>query len=270
MEENSGTVYYLVPEDSWRQLMNYGKMTKEELYEIAKKLNIKNRSAMSKDELVKAVKKYEKTVTNPVQETEKTVTSHMPEQTAEQPKSVKPDYILPEQYNINTVVLLPINPKKEYVYWEVSDRTVSDFLKAHNMIEPLFILKIYAGEEDNITELASIRTVKYGNWYFDLYCPDARLWAEIGMLDAMGNYHTISSSKKIKMPADRISDLIDEETWMTVGENIEKIYSLSGVTDMQKEELLSSARMHSELFKKLHSVETSSVSSNVLNRKGGE
>lgn len=251
--------------------MNYGKMTKEELYETAKKLNIKNRSVMTKDELVKALKKYEKTVAKPAGSDEPAVTSHMPEQTFEpQPKQTKPEYILPEQYNIDKVVLLPINPKKEYVYWEVSDRTVSDFLRAHGMSEPVFILKVFAGEEDNDTELASIRAGKYGNWYFDLYCPDSRLWAEIGMLDSMGNYHAISLSKKIKMPADRVSEMMDEETWMTVGENIEKIYSLSGVTDMQKEELLSSARLHSELFKKLHSVESSSVSSNVLSKKGGE
>ncbi|MGE4317565.1 MAG: DUF4912 domain-containing protein [Deferribacterales bacterium] len=251
--------------------MNYGKMTKTELYAIAQKLNIKNRSAMSKDELALALKKYDKTVSGKKAEPVETVTSHMPEQAPVQEfRPSKPEYPLPDRYNVDTVVLLPVNPKKEYVYWEVSDRTVYSFCQTHNMGEPSFILKVFTGEEDNVSELASVKVGKYGNWYFDLYCPDARLWAEIGMLDSKGNYYAVAVSKRIKMPADRISDLIDKETWMTVGENIEKIYTLSGITDMQKEELLSSARMHSELFKKLHNIEASSVSSNILSKKGGE
>lgn len=251
--------------------MNYGKMTKNELYEIAKKLNIKNRSVLSKEELVKALKKYDKTVVKPAETDRPAVTSHMPETVGkEQPKSSKPEYPLPDKYSIDTVVLLPVNPKKEYVYWEISDKTVGDFCRSNAMGEPVYILKVFSGEEENTAELASVRVTKYGNWYFDLYCPDTNLWAEIGMLDAKGNYHAVVASKKIKMPADRISELIDEETWMTVGEKIEKIYSLSGVTDLQKDELLSSARLHSELFKKLHNVEASAVSSGILNKKGGE
>ena len=92
------------------------------------------------------------------------------------------------------------------------------------------------------------------------------LWAELGILDSMGNYFTIISSKKIKMPSDKVSKEIDKETWMTVGEKIEQIFELSGVSDVQKEELLSSARLHTELFKKLH--EQESISSTAMLRKG--
>ncbi|WP_277656412.1 DUF4912 domain-containing protein [Seleniivibrio woodruffii] len=248
--------------------MKFEDMNKAELYEIAKKFNIKNRSAMTKEELANALSKYENTVSSKTT-VQETVSSHVTAEAKTEPQPLKKEYPIPDIYNINTVVLLPVNPKKEYVYWEVSDKTMNEFCRSYNTADPIFILKVFTGEEDNIAELASVRVGKYGNWYFDLYCPDQRLWAEIGMLDSMGNYHTISTSKRIKMPTDRISDLIDEETWMTVGENIEKIYHLSGVTDLQKEELLSSARMHSELFKKLHQTE-GGMSSSSLTRKGGE
>jgi hypothetical protein len=249
--------------------MKFKEMNKAELYELAKKFNIKNRSAMSKDELVKALSKYEKTVSKNEIPSKETLTSHMPEQPKQEAFVPKKEYPIPDRYNIDTVVLLPVNPKKEYVYWEVSDKTVGAFCAKYNTADPVFILKVFAGEDDSFSELASVRVGKYGNWYFDLYCPSQKLWSEIGMLDSMGNYHTIASSKKIMMPADTISDLIDEETWMTVGENIEKIYTLSGITDLQKEELLSSARMHSELFKKLHKAE-GGMSSSTLAHKGGE
>lgn len=251
--------------------MNYGKMTKKELYELAQKFNIAGRSAMDKDGLTRALKKYDKTVAKAQDTVKDTVSSHTQPQSAPEPvyRPSKPEYPIPDRYNIDTVVILPVNPKKEYVYWEVSDKTASEFCGAHGSAA-VFILKVFTGEDDSISELASVKVGKYGNWYFDLYCPDASMWAEIGMLDSRGNYFTISSSKKIKMPTDRISDMIDEETWMTVGENIEKIYTLSGITDMQKQELLSSARMHSELFKKLHKAEGMAGSSSSLINKDGK
>lgn len=251
--------------------MSYGKMTKKELYDLAQKMNIAGRSTLDKDGLIKAIRKYEKTVAGKDTAHDTAVSSHSQPQ-HEQPayRPSKPEYPIPDRYNIDTVVLLPVNPKKEYVYWEVSDKTVNSFCASHGAAAS-FILKVFAAEgDDDSRELASVKVGKYGNWYFDLYCPDAMMWSEIGMLDSMGNYFTVSSSKKIKMPTDRISDLIDQETWMTVGENIEKIYTLSGITDMQKQELLSSARMHSELFKKLHNAEGMAGSSSSMIKKDGK
>lgn len=257
--------------------MNLKKMTKNQLYELAKKYAIKNRSKMTKPELLKALTKYEDTVTPdsaPQTVPEQTrVTSPMPE-TAQpaQEQAVKREYPIPERYNIDTVVLLPVNPKKEYVYWEVSDKTITELCSRLKIAQPVFILKVFQGGDDNSKEeLASVKVSKYGNWYFDLYCPEMNLWAELGILDSMGNYHTIiNSKKKIKMPSDAVSKEIDKETWMTVGENIEQIFfDLSGLNDVKRHELLSSARLHSELFKKLHSGEA--ISSTTLHKKqGGE
>ncbi|PLX65855.1 MAG: hypothetical protein C0603_12840 [Denitrovibrio sp.] len=254
--------------------MKLEKMNKKELYELAKKYAIKNRSKMGKPELLKALTKYEKTVTpktTPQASPEATrVTSPMPESAPPAPEqAIKRDYPIPERYNIDTVVLLPVNPKKEYVYWEVSDKTITDYCAKLNIAQPVFILKVFQGDEDSIEELASVKVSKYGNWYFDLYCPEMNLWAELGILDSMGNYYPLMASKKIMMPSDTVSKEIDKETWMTVGENIEQIFDLSGLNDVRREELLSSARLHSELFKKLHSGEGLS-STTLHNKQGGE
>lgn len=248
--------------------MNLKTMNKTELYELAKKHNLPNRSRMTKDELVKALSKYEKTVSPKVapQASSSTVTSHMPEKPVQPEPARKPEYPIPDRYNLDTVVLLPVNPKKEYVYWEVSDKTVGEYLSRFNIQSPVFILKVFQSDGEKTEELAGVRVEKYGNWYFDLYCPEMNLWAELGILDSMGNYFTIASSKKIKMPSDKVSKEIDKETWMTVGEKIEQIFELSGVSDVQKEELLSSARLHTELFKKLH--EQEALSSTAMLRKG--
>ncbi|PLX69301.1 MAG: hypothetical protein C0602_07790 [Denitrovibrio sp.] len=253
--------------------MNVKKMTKTELYELAKTYDIKNRSKMSKEALIKSIEKYQEKVA-PVEAPQttssaETVTSAMPEEKPEAPAPAKkPEYPIPDRYNIDTVVLLPVNPKKEYVYWEVADKTVDSICTKHNIGTPVFILKVFQSDNENKEELASVRVSKYGNWYFDLYCPDMNLWAEIGILDNKGNYYPVVNSKKIKMPTDTISKEIDKETWMSVGENIEHIFELSGISDVQKDELLSSARLHTELFKKLH--EQEGLSSSALYKKGGE
>lgn len=250
--------------------MNLNKMTKEELYKLAQQYGVRNRSKMSKEELLKAIKKYRRlNAPKEVRKEEPAVTSPMPEAPAPAPQPVKkPEFPIPDRYNLDTVVLLPVNPKKEYVYWEVSDKTADSYCSRLNISQPVFILKVFQGNDSMTEELASVRVSKYGNWYFDLYCPDMSLWAELGILDSMGNYHAITSSKKIKMPTDKVSTEIDRETWMTVGEKIEKIFELSGLGDVQKDELLSSARLHSELFKKLHSTE--SLSSSAILKQGGD
>lgn len=253
--------------------MNLNKLTKTDLYGMAQKLNIPNRSKMTKEELIKAIKKYQKMVAQTeapqTQKESPSVTSQMPEEPQQPTHAKPPEYRIPDKYSMDTVVLLPVNPKKEYVYWEVSDKTAESFCSRLNIPSPVFILKVFSSEEDSTQELASVRVSKYGNWYFDLYCPDARLWAEIGVLDSMGNYYAITSSKKIKMPTDKVSSEIDKETWMTVGEKIERIFELSGLSDVQKQELMSSARMHSELFKKLHAQESVS-STAIFNKQAGE
>jgi hypothetical protein len=192
----------------------------------------------------------------------------MPEKKPAPEPAKKPEYPIPDRYNLDTVVLLPVNPKKEYVYWEVSDKTVDSYLARFSISQPVFILKVFQTDGEKTEDLASIRVGKYGNWYFDLYCPEMNLWAELGILDSMGNYYTIASSKKIKMPSDKVSKEIDKETWMTVGEKIEKIYELSGVQDVQQKELLSSARLHTELFKKLHEAENALSSSSIFKIEG--
>jgi len=253
--------------------MDLKNMNKKMLYERAKKYDVKNRSKMTKDELVKVLSKYEKTVSPKeapqASSSAATVTSHMPDSSAPKPEPAKkPEYPIPDRYNLDTVVLLPVNPKKEYVYWEVSDKTSDSWLAKFGISKPVFILKVFQTNGENIEELASVRVEKYGSWYFDLYCPEMNLWAELGILDNMGNYFTIVSSKKIKMPSDKVSSEIDKETWMTVGEKIEQIFELSGVSDVQKDELLSSARLHTELFKKLHEQE-GGMSSAILHKSQG-
>ncbi|WP_265820626.1 DUF4912 domain-containing protein [Geovibrio ferrireducens] len=209
--------------------MNLSEMSKKELYRLAVELNVENRSKMTREELAAAL-----TAAMSEQKVYSSTEQHKAEVAHSMPEKVRPaEYPIPNRYQIDTAVLLPINPRKEYVYWEVSDNTVNRFRTEHGSPDAAFVLKIFgstSGEDSE--ELASVRVGRYGNWFFDLYVPERLIWAEIGLMDNKGNYFAVAHSRKVRMPSDKISEIIDEETWMTVGEKIEDIYRLSGVNEL--------------------------------------
>ena len=75
------------------------------------------------------------------------------------------------------------------------------------------------------------------------------MWSEIGLIDSNGAFHAILKSNTVKMPADKVSDIVDEETWMTVGKGLDKLYELSGAG--QKHGHLSSAQIHKEVIQQM-------------------
>ena len=223
--------------------MNLSKLTKKELYEQAAKRDIAGRSKMTKKELIEALEPYFSQAPSSSDkvgygEAEKT----------EAPPMV-PDYPIPDYYQVDTIVFMPINPRREYVYWELSEKTLKNLSDKLGSEHLTVVLKIYQSEAEK-KELASIKVGRYGNWYFDFYSPDEVMWAELGIMDDKGNYHAVVSSRKVKMPSDKLSG-VDEETWMTVGEKIEEIMKLSGVEDIDKQDMPGSVRMHLEIMKLL-------------------
>lgn len=225
--------------------MNLEKLTKKELYKLASDKKIKGRGGMTKKELIEELNPFFMPKTE-----SKSVSSPLPEKAEKTPPSYPPilDYPIPDRYQIDTIVLLPVNPEREYAYWEISDNKVNKFCSEHQITEPVFILKLHSLTEEADVELASIRVGRYGNWFFDIEAPEKTLWAEVGMLDTKGNFFSIVSSRKIKMPSNAISTVVDEETWMTVGEKIEEITKLSGEAEIKDREVESSARFHREIL----------------------
>jgi hypothetical protein len=242
--------------------MNLSEMTKKELYRLAVELNLANRSKMTKEELEQAL---DKAMSD--NKTHSSTEQHKVHPSPVLPEKISPpEYPIPDRYQIDTAVLLPVNPRKEYVYWEVADNTVNRFKVQHESPEISFVLKVFGGNEtDSGEELASVRVGRYGNWFFDLYVPDKMIWAEIGLMDNKGNYFAVAHSRKVRMPSDKISEMIDEETWMTVGEKIEDIYRLSGVNELDSA-VPGSVRIFQEVMRFL---ETNASSSGTTAKREG-
>lgn len=218
--------------------MKYEELTVKELREIAKKKGLKNISKMTKAQLIKSLKNTEinivNTETNKKSEPISSLSSSsMPTSSsfAEQKQTyriVKDDYPIPETYNIDTLVLLPVDPAIQYCYWQISTNTR---LQYKNYLIKSFYrykLKLFSKDPEGTREIQEIEVGDYGNYYFHHYLPGRIAWAEIGFMSDEGIFIPIMTSKRIIIPKDTLSSITDE-TFMTVQENYMEILKLSGI-----------------------------------------
>ncbi len=231
--------------------MNLSKLTKKELLDLAAKKNIAGRSKMSKPELIAAIEPFFTATTTPVETKNDSVgytVNPEPAPVYNPPK--KDEYPIPPYYNVDTLNFMPVDPSKEFAYWEISDHTFNRIKSQLRISHSSLHLKVFLKNDGvNAIEAATVSVDRIGNWYFNIYAPDTEMWSEIGLIDSNGAFHTILKSNTVKMPADKVSDIVDEETWMTVGKGLDKLYELSGAG--QKHGHLSSAKIHKEIIQQM-------------------
>ena len=231
--------------------MNLAKLTKKELLDIAAKKKITGRTKMTKPELIAAIEPFfaaAQTETAKIEAPGYVMT----EEAAPVKMPKKDEYPIPEYYNVDTLKFMPVDPSKEYAYWEISDHTFNKVKSQLRLSHGGLFLKVYLKNESNVTEAASVSVERVGNWYFNIYAPDVEMWSELGMIDSNGAFHSILKSNTVKMPADKVSDIVDEETWMTIGgpDQLDKLYELSGA-GQRPEGHVSSAKLHKETAQRM-------------------
>ncbi len=214
--------------------MDLNKMTKKELLALAKTHDIKRRTIMDKEELVKAVKAVMKK--SGVEKLKKKAPEKGYEATAAAPKpkakakTPVQDYYVASFYDQDTLFFLPVDPGAEYAYWEVSSGTQEKLKKDLDVKKCSFELRVHCRDKDDTKQLAHQPVDSRGDWYFGLWAPLKTLWAELGTWDKNGHFHTVMRSVPVLMPSDVVSSNVDMK-WMTVADNWESIYKLSGVDE---------------------------------------
>lgn len=228
--------------------MNLARLSKKELLDIATKKKIPGRAKMTKTELIKAVEPFYSS--GKVEENAAPVVGYtVPKEPERTPQPLKKDeYPIPDYYNTDTLNFMPVDPSKEYAYWEISDYTFNSIASELRLSHSGLTLKVFMNGASGVTEAASVSVERVGSWYFNIYAPDVELWSEIGFVDSNGAFHAVLKSNRVKMPADKVSDVVDKETWLTVGGHLEKLYELSGAG---KREDISSRGMHRDLAQRI-------------------
>lgn len=201
-------------------------LSKKELYEIAKARNIKGRSNMTKEELINAIEEsinmeelVEKSKYDPnVQE----LLGY--EQTGNIEVSLeKESYQIPKNYDLDILMFLPIDAKRAYACWEVTEAKIRQFIAGSDIRSIKVKLKLFT---DKNGEISSVNVDNLGNYFFiNGMLEDSEAWAEIG-IEFDGRYISILKSNSFKMPSENISDR-DDVLYMTVRTSIEKIINIS-------------------------------------------
>jgi len=112
----------------------------------------------------------------------------------------------PHTYDINRVVILPIDPKFAFIYWEVRQDTVDSVVSAFGPGK--LTLRVY--DVTNI-EFNGYNAHewwdmdvhhRFGTWYLRHNKSDRNLMVDIGIRGNDGNFHAIYRSKAIYFPRD--------------------------------------------------------------------
>ena len=129
---------------------------------------------------------------------------------------------IPFEYGHNKCVILPVDPVLAFVYWEVTQNTLLEFLNKLGH-ENKLILKVYDVTNvdfngSNANESWEIEIFeRIGTWYIRHGKGDRNLFIDLGIKCSDGSFHRITRSKIIYFPRNHIVQS-EKIKWMLVDE----------------------------------------------------
>lgn len=142
---------------------------------------------------------------------------------------------LPQRYGDDRIVVMVRDPYWIFTYWEITPET---FSRARRELREeadgsKTVLRVYdissivfTGE--NANSQFDIEAVGgANNWYINTGRPNRSYCVDIGLLSPQGRYYTLARSNAAHMPRAGMSEEVDE-CWMSLEEEFERIYALSG------------------------------------------
>lgn len=127
------------------------------------------------------------------------------------------EYIIPDRYMADALVLMPVNLETVFVYWEITPELFSQYPAMRHDLKT----KIVALEEER--ELAEFSVERdLGNYYAQVDAAMKHLQARMGFYDSSNAFVVVMASNIFSMPNDRI-ELSDDEIWMNMDEHTREI-----------------------------------------------
>ncbi|MDI6688567.1 MAG: DUF4912 domain-containing protein [Desulfobacterales bacterium] len=190
-------------------------LTIAELKTLAKELGIALKSGLKKANIIKVISKPKaKAVGKPAPEKIKKAIKKIEPikeaskaekpMTTEERKPLPPEKYeemppLPVGYDADKVVSMPVTPRQLYVYWEITEKTLSQYIGSLNI--KVTNLKTKAFFYTPISE-------RIGE-HFLAVAPEGEYAVEIGIIDYKGNFVPIVRSQTSETP---VSDMTTKET----------------------------------------------------------
>jgi len=133
---------------------------------------------------------------------------------------------LPERYGEDRIVLMVRDPYWLYTYWEIQEGTIAQALGKNGLTEPSYrkVIRVYTGDEDHFCDMDVEGLIN--SWYINMGRPDTGFFADFGVMVG-DRFLPLARSNAVQTPRAGMSDVVDEQ-WMTLQEEAEEMYALSG------------------------------------------
>jgi hypothetical protein len=145
----------------------------------------------------------------------------------------------PYSYDINRVVILPVDPTFAFLYWEVREDTLNSMFQQFGYDSKLTVRVYDVTNVEfngfNANEWWDIEIYnRIGTWYLKHFKGDRNLVVDVGVLSTDGNFHVIHRSKTIYFPRDTMV-APGKTFWMLVDEFGNKL--ISEIEDFTDEDM---------------------------------
>lgn len=263
------------------------KLSRRELYEMAKAYALPGRSRMTKAELVddlsrvstrramptpkppkrrmakrrvrrRAAEKRRAAAAQTAPEAAATSSSRPVPQPQEPPKVyVDRGPELPQEYGQDKVVAMVRDPNWIYVYWDLSGGARQRL----GGVGGTWVLRVRDMSTEEYSDIPIL--IEGGNWYLPV-SSDTEYRVDIGVMDAQGRFHLAASSRPVKTPRMGISESIDDE-WLILEEEFRRLVDMTeGVSHrLSGSRFISeviSGRQRARELRGMHSMGISSIS----------
>lgn len=208
----------------------------QELKKFAKSMGLRVRKAMKKRDVIRIIRER-------LEESERVSSTPIPFTTL----SVSIPHIeLPKTYNKDKLVLMPVNPRLAFVYWDLSENTRN--LLSQKVREGKAIIRLYDVSFVSFNGKNAHRTFEYRldentlnakNFYFNVPSPKAVYLSEMGYLEGEV-FVSVLRSNLVRTPSDSPSsssrerwiDLRSKRRWVSISKGslikpVEKLSVLS-------------------------------------------
>ncbi|MGC9795738.1 DUF4912 domain-containing protein [Fervidobacterium riparium] len=231
--------------------------TIQELKSKAKELGLTVKKQMTKSDVRKLIERYVERV-KAVQPEDTTsqrpssATSTVQQVTPTKAMPAKEDISIPETYNKDRLVAMPVNPNWIHLYWDFSDAN-REFLKSHQVRK--VVLRVYDvtfiefdGTNAHRTFEINVDINHMKNYYINVPMPGAHYLAEIGYYDQEGKYKFILRSNLCKTPVNSPSQST-RERWMDLRKRRRIVMPSSGMLTPVVERIGGSVQGLEHLFR---------------------
>jgi hypothetical protein len=166
------------------------------------------------------------------------------------------EFLIPEKYGDNKVVLMARDPYWCYAFWDISGRLLEEKKKT---IDPAWgnmrlCLRMhdvtgidFAGGNSNKSQDIYIYD-PVGNWYINIWSPARSYLAEAGIKTDDGHFIVLARSNVAAAPPDSVSEDVSEE-WSDSKDNFNEIFKMSGGEKLGGSENSPGSAMYHEKFK---------------------